>query len=99
MKFDGSARGDGWFLALMEMLTDPMLKQWVPAWVEEQYTRANPFFREVLRALGPRDGQGLTSNKALLKRTKVEMVRRHCRHIAKEAAKKRREEERARGKL
>ena len=41
MKFEGTARGDGWGLALMEMLTDPMLLQWVPAWVDEQYTRAN----------------------------------------------------------
>ena len=35
----------------MEMLVDPMLKQWVPAWLVEQYERANPFFREALTAL------------------------------------------------
>ena len=27
LKFDGSSRRDGWEFALMEMLTDPMLKQ------------------------------------------------------------------------
>ena len=36
-------QGAGWALAFMEMLTDPMLRQWVPAWVVEQYERANPF--------------------------------------------------------
>ena len=39
-KFEGvrNRRGEeqGWGLALMEMLTDPMLRQWVPAWVVEQ---------------------------------------------------------------
>ena len=40
-----------WGLALMEMITDPMLRQWVPAWVVEQYERANPFYKEVLTAL------------------------------------------------
>ena len=43
LKFDG--KGNAWSMALVEVLTDPMLKQWVPAWVNEQYERANPFFR------------------------------------------------------
>jgi hypothetical protein len=51
-KFEGvrDRRGadEGWGLALMEMLSDPMLRQWVPAWVVEQYERANPFYKEVL---------------------------------------------------
>ena len=40
-----NSRGEsvGWSLALMEMLTDPMLRQWVPEWVVEQYERGNPF--------------------------------------------------------
>ena len=48
---DGRGRDEGWTLALMEMLTDPMLRQWVPAWLVEQYERQNPFFRKVLTAL------------------------------------------------
>ena len=40
---DGKGNPVGWTLALMEMLTDPMLLQWVPRWVVEQYERANPF--------------------------------------------------------
>ena len=39
----------GWPMALMEMLVDPMLMAWVPAWVREQYERRNPFFRPCLR--------------------------------------------------
>ena len=42
---------DGWAFALMEMLVDPMLVCWVPGWVREQYERANPFFRSVLKRL------------------------------------------------
>ena len=93
MRFEGTAKGDGWGLALMEMLTDPMLKQWVPAWVEEQYTRANPFFREVLTAMQSREDGGARSNASLLRRTKKEMIRRHRRQIAKEAAKREKEKE------
>ena len=60
MKFEGTkhdSRGNdvGWGLALMEMLVDPLLSTWVPEWVVEQYERANPFFREVLRSMEPRD--------------------------------------------
>ena len=45
-------------MALMKMLNGPVLRQWVPAWVEEQYTRANPYFREVLTAPQPQDPDG-----------------------------------------
>ena len=37
LKFDGK-----WDMALMEMLVDPLLCTWVPAWVLEQYERWNP---------------------------------------------------------
>ena len=60
----------------MEMLVDPMLKQWVPSWLVEQYERANPFFREALTALV----EHVQSNAELLRKTKREMVRRHCLH-------------------
>ena len=46
---DGKGRKLGWAMALMEMLVDPMLVAWVPAWVREQYERRNPFFRACLR--------------------------------------------------
>ena len=81
-KFEG--REDGWALALMEMLTDPLLLQWVPAWVTEQYERANPFYREVLTLL---QAERLERNRTLLKRTKREMIRRHQRHVRKAAQK------------
>ena len=48
-KVDTKGRKVGWALALMEMLVDPMLMAWVPAWVREQYERRNPFFRACLR--------------------------------------------------
>ena len=75
----------------MEMLTDPMLKQWVPAWVNEQYERANPFFREVLTALLEREWEveaDKNVNDILLRSTKVDMIRRHHRQMAKDVAKK-----------
>ena len=54
------------------MLTDPLLLQWVPAWVVEQYERANPFFREALTVVL---GQGVNSNKALLRRAQARHAR------------------------
>jgi hypothetical protein len=87
-KFEGvrDRRGadEGWGLALMEMLSDPMLRQWVPAWVVEQYERANPFYKEVLTVLL---GQEIEKNKALLKQTKREMIRRYRKHLWKAAKK------------
>eukprot|EP00959_Pyramimonas_sp_CCMP1952_P422126 8843007-Pyramimonas_sp.AAC.1 len=59
----------------MEMLTDPMLRQWVPAWVVEQCERANPYYKEVL---GPiLEAGGASSSRKLLSRTRGEMVLRH----------------------
>ena len=42
-EFDGR-----WGDALMEMLVDPVLVEWVPRHVREQYERWNPFFRRCL---------------------------------------------------
>ena len=70
-KFDGA-----WDLALLEMLVDPLLMTWVPDWVREQYARANLFFQEVLDVIEVR---GVRSNRALLKQTKREMIRRQKR--------------------
>ena len=72
-----------WGLALMEMLTDPMLRQWVPAWAVEQYERANPFYKEVLTAL--QGQEHIRKNRALLKQTRREMIRRHRRFLKKRA--------------
>ena len=97
MKFERSDKKDGWGMALMEMLTDPMLKQWVPTWVDEQYTRANPFFREVLTTLQPLNGSGARSNHALLRQTRREMIRRHHRKLAREASQKERDKRKLAG--
>ena len=52
-----------WGLALIEMLTDPVLRHWVPAWVIEQYERANLFLQgcvDCFAGTGAYDGeQGL----------------------------------------
>ena len=82
---DGRGRDVGWGFGLMEMLTDPLLLQWVPAWVVEQYERANPFFREALTAVL---GRGVNSNTALLRRAKREMIRRHRRMLKKKELQK-----------
>ena len=34
----------GWRYALMEMLVDPVLANWVPGWIQEQYRRRNEGF-------------------------------------------------------
>ena len=70
---------------MMEMLVDPLLSTWVPDWVTEQYERANPFFRDVLRGMRQRQ---LRNNAHLLQATRREMVRRHQRQLRKEAAKR-----------
>ena len=65
-RFEGR-RDTNWGFAMMEMLVDPVLSTWVPSWVVEQYERANPFFRRVLRRLVE---QRLSSNnRHLLLRT------------------------------
>ena len=53
MKFEGGRRSR-WGAALMEMLVGPLLSTWVPDWVMEQYERAKPFFRDVLRGMRQR---------------------------------------------
>ena len=47
-KFDEGVGGYGWTMALMEMLTDPVLYEWVPRGVVEQYLRWNPRFLTIL---------------------------------------------------
>ena len=69
LAFDG--RADGWGFGLVEMLVDPMLVCWVPGWVREQYERADPYFRAVLKRL---QTCRVAQNKSLLRRTKREMV-------------------------
>ena len=66
-------------MALMGMITDPMLRQWVPSWVVEQYERANPFYKEVLTAM--HGDENIRNYRALLKQTRQEMIRRHRRHL------------------
>ena len=81
-KLDGRHNNVGWTLALMEMLIDPMLTQWVPVWLVEQYERASPFFRESLTALVDVVG----SNTELLRSTKREMIRRQRLHEQRKEA-------------
>jgi hypothetical protein len=74
---------------LMEMLIDPILYQWVPAWVVEQYERANPFFKEVLIVL---QREPVSTQRFFLKRLKREMVRRHHVHLKRKEDTKKRDE-------
>ena len=94
MKFEGTKRDRkgkdiGWALALMEMLTDTVLYNWVPAWLSEQYERANPFFKEVLLAM---QSEEFKSNEALFRKTKREMIRRHQLHLRRSEDKKKKAE-------
>ena len=58
----------GWGMALMEMVVDPVLCQWVPEYVLEQYKRWNPKFSAALRGALQEEVEGETSNRQLLKR-------------------------------
>ena len=97
-KFEGLQRtlqaeeGDRfWCLLLMEMITDPMLHQWVPEWVVEQFERANPYYKDsLMRALvGWQELPRPLTNARLLRRVLKDMVKRHQRRRKREAAKKR----------
>ena len=78
VKFEGRDYGqqhvDGWALALLEMLVDPVLVSWVPKWVREQYERSNPYFRRVLEKM---TGEHCRSNHRFLLRLCRKMVWRH----------------------
>ncbi len=63
----------GWAMALMEMLADPMLVEWVPSWIVEQYERWNSFFRDKLQDVLTKDQEGKLSNREVLQLTKVAM--------------------------
>ena len=55
-------------MALMEMLVDPVLSLWVPAWVVEQYKRWNPKFGPFLARALEEDAAGVKSNREILAR-------------------------------
>ena len=74
------AQDEFWALLLLEMITDPVLRQWVPAWLLELYERSNPFYKEVLTESQREEN---LSNRSLLKRVKRVMVKRHRRHVQK----------------
>ncbi len=60
----------GWAFALMEMLVDPVLHEWVPSWVVEQFERRNPGFREAVETQLKLDSGRRLSNRALLLRVR-----------------------------
>ena len=70
------AVGDQWPLALMEMLTDPVLVVWVPSWVVEQYERANPYFRHYVEQILLEDQRSLLRNHEVLRRVRRRMQQR-----------------------
>ena len=64
----------GWAYALMEMLVDPVLLEWVPDYIVEQYRRWNPYFTESLDAA--RSGRP-QSNRRFLRRVRRRMEAKH----------------------
>jgi len=65
----------GWAFALMEMLVDPLLCEWVPKWIVEQYDRRNPHFREALVAVLREDRAHALTHRQLLFNTRRLMRR------------------------
>ena len=73
-----------WSYALMEMLVDPVLKTWVPAWVVEQYTRWNPYFEKQLRTVMEVDADKALSNRTFLRTVRKKMESDYRRKKLKE---------------
>ena len=56
----------GWPMAVMEMLVDPLLNQWVPAWIVEQYCRWNVgFMKHVQKVLDDDEVRRLSNRQVL----------------------------------
>lgn len=84
----------GWAMALLEMLVDPVLLEWVPAWVREQYHRWNPDFGDSLLKVLREDSERKLCNREVLFATRRAMGAKYKkRQSRREAQKKRREEE------
>ena len=56
----------GWSMALMEMLVDPVLLEWVPSWVREQFQRWNPDLQESLLNVLRQDTEYRMCNREVL---------------------------------
>ena len=53
-------------MAVMEMLVDPLLNQWVPAWIVEQYCRWNVgFMKHVQKVLDDDEVRRLSNRQVL----------------------------------
>ena len=75
----------GWAMALMEMVVDPVLSLWVPAWVVEQYKRWNPKFGPFLAKALEEDAAGVKSNREILARVRTLLERDRKREEARRA--------------
>jgi len=70
----------GWSFALMEMLVDPVLLEWVPEYVVEQYKRWNPYFVDFLdqvtsewREKGAKLSPARKTNRLFLRKVRARM--------------------------
>ena len=55
---DADGRPAGWALALLEMLFDPVLSEWVPSWVLDQYGRWNKLSKCLVAIVEPKSKAG-----------------------------------------
>ena len=78
----------GWALALLEMLVDPVLMEWVPAWVREQFHRWNPDFERSLVQVLCEDGSRSLCNREVLVATRRAV---HALHLKRMSRKEQRE--------
>ena len=74
----------GWSMALMEMLADPVLSEWVPAWVREQYHRWNPDFQESLLKVLREDTAYRMCNRQVLFATRRAMGLKYKKRLSRE---------------
>ena len=76
-------------MALMEMLVDPVLQEWVPAWVREQYHRSNPDLEDCLRKVLQDDSEYRLCNRQVLFATRRAMGVKWKKRVSRREAEKR----------
>ena len=83
----------GWCMALLEMLVDPILSEWVPAWMREQFHRWNPDFEEALAKVLREDvGHELCNREVLFAARRIMRGKFLKRQSRKEQVRKQEEE-------
>ena len=81
----------GWSMALLEMLVDPLLREWVPRWLRKQFRVWNKGYQTLLQEALEAEDDRNPRDKLMCNRVILEVV--HARLIEQDADAKRMKEE------